>query len=181
MRDREIVIRFRLPQLPRKRWLVGAGALLLTIAVTAKAYDTTWIASAQPLSSTKLKADLDEIQTRLGVLETVQLPQQATLGSGWSNYSSYRPAAYYKDPLGIVHLQGVVQGTSTTSPVFKLLSPYWPKADVLISTTTFNNSASAVVPCQLTVVAADGSIQVSGQCPVGSWLTLEGITFRQGN
>jgi hypothetical protein len=45
-------------------------AVLVVTAMTARAYDTTWIVSKQPISATKLKADLDEAQTRLLSLET---------------------------------------------------------------------------------------------------------------
>jgi microcystin-dependent protein len=40
-----------------------------TAAVFAAAYDTAWIADGQAVSATKLKADFDEIQTRLQALE----------------------------------------------------------------------------------------------------------------
>lgn len=40
-------------------------ALVLAAAMIARAYDTTWIQSGQPISAMKLKAALDEIQTRL--------------------------------------------------------------------------------------------------------------------
>ena len=51
---------------------VFAGA-----AGMARAYDTSWIQSGQPVSSSKLKSDLDEAQTRLTRLET-----NPTIGGG---------------------------------------------------------------------------------------------------
>jgi hypothetical protein len=50
--------------------LVGLPvAVILAAATVASAYDTTWIASGQNVSAMRLKADLDEIQSRLSTLE----------------------------------------------------------------------------------------------------------------
>lgn len=45
-------------------------AVIMAAAMAARAYDTLWIAPQQPVSSMKLKANLDEIQSRLAALET---------------------------------------------------------------------------------------------------------------
>jgi len=55
-------------------------ALIMAAAMMAHAYDTTWIAAQQPISSSKLKANLDELQTRLAALEK-QRVYGATIGS----------------------------------------------------------------------------------------------------
>ncbi len=56
----------------RAVWRVAVPvALVAAAALIARAYDTTWITQNQPLSSTKLKADLDEIQARVMALETI--------------------------------------------------------------------------------------------------------------
>ena len=44
--------------------------IVMAAAVIARAYDTAWIAGSQPVSASKLKADLDEIATRLGAVES---------------------------------------------------------------------------------------------------------------
>src|SRR3954462_7147861 len=56
---------------PRSRLQFGAmaGGALLLGSLVARAYDTSWIASGQPVTAAKLKADLDEVQTRLASLE----------------------------------------------------------------------------------------------------------------
>jgi hypothetical protein len=46
-----------------------AGAALMFGSLIARAYDTSWIATGQTISAAKLKADLDETQTRIAVLE----------------------------------------------------------------------------------------------------------------
>jgi hypothetical protein len=50
-------------------------ALILSVDLAAHAFDTSWIASGQVLSATKLKAALDEAQTRLMALEAAQTKQ----------------------------------------------------------------------------------------------------------
>ena len=57
-------------------------ALVAAAGLAAYAYDTTWIASAQPVSASKLKADLDEVQARLAVLEGA-----GDCPSGWTKYA----------------------------------------------------------------------------------------------
>jgi microcystin-dependent protein len=63
-------------------------AVLLAAAALARAYDTTWIAAQQPLSATKLKSDLDEVQTRLATLEAAQVPPGAIVAYGGANAPS---------------------------------------------------------------------------------------------
>lgn len=47
---------------------------------------------------------------------------QATLGSGWTHGSgSYSPVTYYKDSFGIVHLEGVALGTTTSANIITTL------------------------------------------------------------
>lgn len=66
-----VTIDFRRSKSARRavRWGLMPLAVLLGSMAAAKAYDTTWIASGQPVSSAKLKADLDEAQSRLAALE----------------------------------------------------------------------------------------------------------------
>ncbi len=47
---------------------VLAGVALLLGSLIARAYDTSWIHSNQPISAASLKADLDEIQARLAAV-----------------------------------------------------------------------------------------------------------------
>jgi hypothetical protein len=56
---------------PRVALLIGLPLLvIIAAAMSAHAFDTSWIAANQPLSAQKLKADLDETATRLGGLES---------------------------------------------------------------------------------------------------------------
>ena len=63
------------------RWMLVSLPLSIVMAagISARAYDTSWIAAGQPVSSSKLRADLDEIQTRLAALESLQVIPTATI------------------------------------------------------------------------------------------------------
>jgi hypothetical protein len=58
-------------QMKRRYWREGflAAASIVVGSLVARAYDTTWISTGQLVSATKLKADLDEAQTRIAALE----------------------------------------------------------------------------------------------------------------
>jgi microcystin-dependent protein len=103
-------------------------ALIAAAALMARAYDTTWIATSQPLSSVKLKADLDEIQSRLSTLESaIAVPSgtivaygSATAPAGWllcdgTQYSGVDPKY-----VALYAAIGTAYGGNSTSQVFNV-------------------------------------------------------------
>lgn len=66
--------------LPRISIYIGLPmAVVMASAMIAHAFDTSWIAPGQPLSSSQLKADLDETQSRLAALQgQITTPSFAT-------------------------------------------------------------------------------------------------------
>jgi hypothetical protein len=54
------------------RWLMMPLAVFLATTTVALAYDTTWIVSGSPVPASRLRSNLDEIQTRLVALEANQ-------------------------------------------------------------------------------------------------------------
>jgi hypothetical protein len=62
-------------------WVILPGTLLMAAAMGAKAYDTSWIVTGQPVSSSKLKANFDELQSRLISLEA-QHTETAIISGG---------------------------------------------------------------------------------------------------
>lgn len=63
------------------RWLLMPLAVFLATSAVALAYDTTWIAPGAPVQSSRLKQNLDEIQTRLVALENARTSLEAARGS----------------------------------------------------------------------------------------------------
>jgi hypothetical protein len=107
---------------------------------------------------------------------------EATLINGWTNYqdvppTSHTKAAFTKDPMGFVHLRGLVRrlaGTSTL-PIFRLPRGYRPKELEI-----FPATAASAAPAFITIrvdVTKDGNVYI----PVGDgslYTSLSGITFR---
>lgn len=104
-----------------------------------------------------------------------QLPTStlATLIGGWKTEGGRAPASFYKDPFGIVHLEGVVEGGGTFSQIFELPPGYRPgqSANFLI----YGNASS---PAGL-FVGDDGDVTLlEGD---DAFISLYGVTFRAGN
>lgn len=98
---------------------------------------------------------------------------QPTLTGGWVNYDATngRLAGYYKDPFGIVHLQGLIKsGTATPgTALFTLSTGYRPSKACYFPVSS--NNAFGSVSVDITGVVA---IQAGSN----TWLSLDGITFR---
>ena len=60
--------------------IVTPLGLVAAVSTLAVAYDTSWIASGQPVSANALKENLDEIQTRLEDLEGRERVYRANIG-----------------------------------------------------------------------------------------------------
>jgi hypothetical protein len=65
-----------------------AGIPLMIGSVIARAYDTSWIATNQPVSAMQLKAALDEAQTRIAALEAAVGQVSSDCPSGYAQDAS---------------------------------------------------------------------------------------------
>lgn len=93
----------------------------------------------------------------------------------WAHFGEgVEPVGYWKDRLGIVHLQGVARSISTpgTTSVFKLPPGYRP------STIRAFVSATETPPSQLVTVAVRPDGIVETNAPTSGFLPFEGISFR---
>ena len=85
-----------------KNTIIMPALIIFSAAMTAHAYDTTWISPQQTLSSAKLKANLDEIQSRLTALESERvfratISQQGVLmaqNSAWTQTNRLGTGSY---------------------------------------------------------------------------------------
>lgn len=94
--------------------------------------------------------------------------------NSWINYdtATFRGARFWKDPMGVVHLEGLVKnGAAAPSTVFTLPAGYRP-GNGLIFAVIANNTIARVD------VAPTGNIvwQAGG---TNAFLSLAGITFKQ--
>jgi len=100
-------------------------------------------------------------------------PGQPQLVNNWTNFGGgFATAAFYKDPLGVVHLRGTIQGPTSGALAFTLPPGYRPAA---VQTFAVNSPGEGGVD-----IAADGGVSpfclgAGGSC---AGISLSGITFR---
>lgn len=103
-------------------------------------------------------------------------PKAATLLNGWKNYGSvYSPVSYWKDKNGIVHLNGLINGTAATNRImFTLPLDYRPSYNI-IYTCESSSSASGTMRVD---VAPNGNVYLYNSSGFPGWLSLDSISFR---
>ncbi len=93
-----------------------------------------------------------------------------TFKNGWKNYSStYNPAGYFKDSMGIVHLRGLVKD-GNSGVIFTLPAGYRPGYRELNAVFTNPNEVG-----RLDVMANGEVIMMVGD---KGWFSLDGVTFK---
>ncbi|CAJ0899785.1 hypothetical protein R6138_04373 [Ralstonia thomasii] len=72
--------------------------------------------------------DLEAMQAdyRLPVTPVLEQWNAPTLTNTWANLAGFNPAGYWKDPLGIVHLRGVIASGTINTAAFTLPAGYRP-------------------------------------------------------
>jgi hypothetical protein len=97
---------------------------------------------------------------------------QPAFQNSWANYGNgFAEAGFYRDPIGFVHLKGIVTGGTSDSTIFTLPAGYRPP-----QTLAFSVAASSGSPGVEDIdVYSNGNVFAFGSSdPVG----LDGITFR---
>lgn len=93
-----------------------------------------------------------------------------TLGNSWVNFGlQYNPAGYYKDPLGIVHLRGMIKSGVLDTGAFTLPAGYRPANTDLFSVIS-NNAVGWLEVTNAGVVNPRFGSNV--------WFSMDSITFR---
>ena len=115
----------------------------------------------------RIASEVADLKARLAALESrIERPiaaasqgwQSPTLNSGWSNFGGgFASAGYYRDPLGVVWVRGlVVAGAGAGTTVFVLPSNYRPAANMLWM--TIANTGSLVI--SRLDVQSDGAVVI---------------------
>ena len=97
---------------------------------------------------------------------------QPAFATGWSNVAGFQTAGFYKDPFGVVHLQGDVKSTGATSTIFTLPAGYCPTGTENFPAYGDGGTAAGVAirnDCQVILVAG-----------ATTFIGLGGISFRAG-
>jgi hypothetical protein len=94
--------------------------------------------------------------------------------NSWVDFdaTTFFPAGYFKDTLGIVHLRGLVKSGTVNQPMFHLPADYRPNTLILLFPVSVSNSTSA----GRLFIYADGTVK-SDTAGSATSCTLSGITF----
>ena len=102
-------------------------------------------------------------------------PNEPAFQNSWVNFdtATFHGARFWKDPTGMVHLEGLVKnGAAAPSTIFTLPAGYRPSNGHMFAVVTGNPALGRVD------VAATGNVVWQGG-GTNVLLTLSGITFRQ--
>jgi hypothetical protein len=107
----------------------------------------------------------------------VGAPGQPTFKNGWVNTSvNEGSAAFYKDPLGVVHLKGDLANVTTNDAVaFTLPAGYRPSKTLVFPAAGPDDGSAAMT------VFATGDVRL--HCPASPptcFVSINGLTFRAG-
>lgn len=142
-------------------WHDGASAIALRSSIPNYVYAELLL--QQPMSVAVLNTP--EAWREVGAAG------QPGFQNAWANYGSgYTTAAFYKDPLGVVHLRGLLRSGSVGVPAFTLPEGYRPAAIELIG--TISNGAAGRID-----VTATGNVTPTSPSS-NVWVTLSGLSFR---
>ena len=107
-------------------------------------------------------------------VEAFTVVPDGSLSNGWLAFdtTNYNAPGYYKDPLGTVHLQGLVKDGSNNT-IFTLPANYRPNKSLIISSISNNGISNTLAEIK---IEPNGNIKLlNGD---NTWLTLENISFR---
>jgi phosphomevalonate kinase len=92
--------------------------------------------------------------------------------NSWTNFDSNRKVRFFKDTLGIVHIDGIASAGAVGTTIFTLPEKYRPDnaGDKLHFPVTSNDAFGQVL------INVDGS--VTSNVGAAAWTSLSGITFR---
>lgn len=100
-----------------------------------------------------------------------------TLLNSWTNHVAGPNIGYYKDTVGIVHLQGLIQGGTTTvgTLIFTLPTGYRPFFGLRVPITCSNTTS---ITSGVMLINTNGNCTIETAVWVSNYVTLTGINFR---
>ncbi|WP_025679086.1 hypothetical protein [Paenibacillus massiliensis] len=122
--------------------------------------------------------DVQKTSSRLSVVESKKAEKDSpswispTLLNGWINYGSVdSPAGYYRDSLGVVHLQGLVK--NGTSVVFRLPYGYRPAGQLNFASIGSVGASESIARVS---IRSNGDVLLTFGA-ASTFLSLSGISF----
>jgi hypothetical protein len=99
-----------------------------------------------------------------------------TLAASWISYSATSTPGYWKDPFGVVHLQGMASNGTAGSTIATLPAGYRPPAPLFFGALT-SNGGTTLTPGEVDVLADGSVVFLVGN---NGMVSLNGIEFRAG-
>lgn len=99
---------------------------------------------------------------------------QPDFQNSWANISGFSSAAFYKDPLGVVHLKGFITGPTSGTVAFTLPPGYRPPQKLVLPAA--GNGPEAALAILDTNGELTPACEGAGSCLV----SIDGVTFRAG-
>lgn len=144
------------------------------------------LATNEKAQISDLTAGVTEALQRVSVVEQKKAEKDAplkapewitpTLLNTFTAYGgAFTPPRYYKDPNGIVHLQGLIRAGSVSTvgtPMFNLAAGYRPKLQNLYATIGSSDTPSVRVD-----VTSVGNVSLQTAVTSGEYISLAGISF----
>lgn len=148
-------------------------------AINVSGADIVANAAAIATNTTNIATNTTNIATNASAITALQALFAApaftapTLLNSWVNFGGvYSNAGYYKDPLGRVHLRGLVKNGTIPADIFVLPTGFRPSGSLLFRTYSDNGAADVLAVVN---IEADGSV-VALRGNNAAW-GLNGISF----
>jgi hypothetical protein len=141
------------------------------------AHDAIWDELIADAAVTEEKLGLSAEFTSVGLASA--FGTCADVGDAWGSFSPdvNNAVSFYRDPTGIVHLRGIaVRCGAATNTIFNLPPGYRPSKQEILPSFNSNFVAGGV---SVSPSGAVGPFPAAAIGP-GTWLTLDGMTFRCG-
>jgi hypothetical protein len=130
-------------------------------------------ADGDTLKAADINGNFMALSAQLGAVTAPLAWTNLALMNEWDAYGSgYAPPSYAKDALGVVHLRGLVMGSTAPQVTVAILPPgFRPKYNIEESV-----PCGGTAPCTM-VVKTTGEMLFELITPKSTWLSLDGLTF----
>lgn len=99
---------------------------------------------------------------------------QPAFQNGWVNTTGEAPASFFKDPFGIVHLRGRIQGGTSPSIAFTLPAGYRPGNNLMMPMAVFSGSTALAGFVWLQTTGAMNLYFAAGMASIA----IDGLSFK---
>jgi hypothetical protein len=155
--------------------LLGLTAIGVGAAANATALNT--FSANQVLKADALNANFSALSTQIASISAPLTWNDLGLENAWVAYAKgYANPGYAKDALGIVHMRGLVTGSTMSGLDVAVLPSGFRPSQVLQAPV----ACGGTTPCTV-VIRTTGEIVFNEIDTSTDWLSFESLTFEPGN